>query len=192
MNGTSDRFWELLEPWYREGLMFCRRLAGDRDSGDDLYHDALLLALRKFPSLRDPGAFRAWLYRTIIRTFASTVRRPWWKRRVTLTAEVMDQLIGEDPGDVLAARRWLVRAFAAVSPEEQALVTLHELEQWSLAEIAALYGKSEGAIKLRLFRARKKMRQALVMSVSRDVSPERRAKLMTGEMKCAAAKPGLE
>lgn len=172
--------------------MFCRRLAGDRDSGDDLYHDALLLALRKFPSLRDPGAFRAWLYRTIIRTFASTVRRPWWKRRVSLTAEMMEQLVSEDPVDVLAARRWMDRAFAAVSPEEQALVTLHELEQWSLAEIAALYSKSEGAIKLRLFRARKKMRNALTVSVSRVDLPERRAKLVTGEMKCAAVKPGSE
>jgi RNA polymerase sigma-70 factor (ECF subfamily) len=161
MGNKEDTFWELLEPEYIKGMMFCRKLMGDRDNGDDLYQDALVAAFTGFEGLKNVGAFRSWFYRILINTFKSTVRRPWWKRRVTLTAEMKQSLACDDPTELLTARRWLDRAFQAVSTEQQALVTLHELEGWSINELAELYGKTEGSIKGQLFRARNKMKEVL-------------------------------
>jgi RNA polymerase sigma-70 factor (ECF subfamily) len=162
MTFDKNRFWQLLEPEYLRAMMFCRKLIGDRDKSDDLFQDALLIACTRIRDLRDEAAFRPWLYRIIISTFRSTVRRPWWRRRVTLTPEIEDTLSTPDSADSVTARRWLERAFHAVSSEDQTLVTLHELEGWPVAELAALYGKSESAIKVQLFRARRKMKTALL------------------------------
>ena len=97
-----------------------------------------------------------------------------------------------NPLETLAARRWLERAFQAVSPEEQTLITLYELEEWTVAELAELYGKSEGAIKTRLFRTRRKMRKALIR-FSREAERKRKAQTaFSEEDKCVAAKPGLD
>ncbi|MEW5796135.1 MAG: RNA polymerase sigma factor [Candidatus Zixiibacteriota bacterium] len=185
----QDRFWKLLEAEYYRAMMFCRKLIGDRDKGDDLYQDALVVACTRFGDLRDQAAFRPWLYRIIITTFHGTVRRPWWRRKVALAPEHEALMVPPDPGDSLSARRWLNRAFEAVSADDQALITLHELEGWPLLELAALYGKSEGAIKLQLFRARKKMKAALLKAAR--VAATNKKPIVAREQ-CVVAKPDAE
>ena len=172
--------------------MFCRKLMGDRDSGDDLYQDALVTAFTKFNDLREISAFRPWLYRILVNTFKSTVRRPWWKRRTGLTPDIELRLTGEDPIDAHNARRWLQVAFQTVTPDEQALVSLHELDGWSIGELSKLYGKKEGAIKVRLFRARRKMKDALI-SFSQRSQIQNTAKTAVGkDNQCATARPSLD
>ncbi len=162
MREDRSLFWELLEPEYHGALMFCRKLMANREQGDDLFQDALVLALTKFESLRDQTSFRPWLYRILVNTFHSTVRRPWWKRVVPLTSEMQGNLAGADPVGAHDARRWLNRAFKVLSPEAQALVTLYELEEWTVGELAGLFDLTEGSVKARLFRARRKMKKALL------------------------------
>ncbi|MBU0984165.1 MAG: RNA polymerase sigma factor [candidate division Zixibacteria bacterium] len=191
MDKSRDRFWELMKPEHEKAVVFCRKLMGDRDSGDDLYQDALVKAMSCFEDLRDHGAFRSWLYRVMVTTFRSTVRRPWWKRRARLTDEHQEMLVGDNPLDQHTARRWLQRAFKAVSTDDQALVTLYELDQWTIAEVAELYGTSEGAIKTRLYRARRKMKQALTAFAERGTETQASTDA-NGGSQCAATKPGSD
>ena len=161
MTQDSELFWKLLEPEYVRAGMFCRKLAGDRDRGDDLFQDGLVTALAKFDGLRDQAAFRPWLYRILINTYKSRVRQKWWRKLVPLGAVDEPALAGEDPGEWYHARHLVQRGFRALTLSDRALVTLHELEGWPVAELAGLFGKSENAIAVRLFRARKKLKQAL-------------------------------
>ena len=155
------QFWDLLEPEHSKARAFCRKLAGNRDDGDDLYQESLVCALTGFESLREEKSFRPWLYRIVINQFKNRQRKPWWKRLIPLTSEMAETLGGENPVVVQAAKRRLEAAFKVLSPDERSLVTLFELEGWSIAEIADLSGRSEGSIKVKLSRARKKMREAL-------------------------------
>lgn len=191
MRIDQDRFWKLLEPEYYRGMMFCRKLIGDRDRGDDLFQDALVVACTKLNDLRDEASFRPWLYRIFVSTFKSTVRRPWWRRRVEFTPEVESRLLQADPTDRLAARRWLGQAFQAVSADDQALITLHELDGWPLAELALLFGKTEGAIKIQLFRARRTIKAAIYRQ-SRAAAPGRRSLQTPAREQCAVPKPETE
>ena len=179
MESEQERFWRLLEPEYHRAMMFCRKLIGDRDQGDDLYQDALVIAYTKIGDLRDPAAFRPWLYRIIVSSFNSTVRRPWWKRRVPWTPGLERMLTTADPAPAHDARRWLGRVFQVLSPDEQSLITLHELEGWPVANLAELFGKSEPAIKTGLFRARRKMKNAL-QKLSRQATRRRSTAPKTG------------
>ena len=178
MKIENDRFWQLLEPEYQRAMMFCRKLIVDRDRSDDLFQDALVIACTRLHDLRSEASFRPWLYKIIISTFKSTVRRPWWRRRVSLTSDIQDGLSLPDSADRLAARRWLDQAFRAVSAHEQALITLHELEGWPVSDLATMYGKSESAIKVQLFRARRKLKTALLKK-SHSAADIRNGKLAT-------------
>jgi RNA polymerase sigma-70 factor (ECF subfamily) len=144
----------------------------NREEGDDLYQDALLLAMRHFGSLKDPESFRPWLYRIIVNSYRSRFRRPWWRRHATLTPGLLETQRTADPAKQLTARRWLERAFAGLEPEERTLVTLFELEEWNTIELAKLYRISEGAVRARLFRSRKKMRKTLLRYFSRKKKTE--------------------
>ena len=189
---NRDLFWKLAEPEHLKARAFCRKLMGSREDGDDLYQDALVRALGRFDSLRDPDAFRSWLYRIIISTFQNTLRRPWRRRRAPLTEEARERLAGDDPSPVHAARRTLARAFRAVSADDRALVTLFELEGWSVAELAALKGRSEAAVKMRMSRVRRKMRAALAEAHVEAAAPAKtKAETSEGNI-CVAAKPGLD
>lgn len=176
-----------MEPEYRRATLFCRKLCGDRDRADDLLQDAMVKAMTKFSALRDNDSFRPWLYRILISTFRDSVRRPWWQRRVSLTPGMEVEHAVINPVNRLTARRWLDRAFKAVSPDEQVVVTLHELEQWSIAELADLYGKSESAIKVRLYRARQKMKTRLKRLIAECGDNE--ITNINGLNQCLATKP---
>lgn len=192
MAKEQDFFWKLLEPEYFGAMMFCRKLIGDRDRGDDLYQDALVIAVTKIGDLRDPLAFRPWLYSIIVSTFKSTIRRPWFKRRKPFTLEIEQGLTTADPVDSMTARRLLRRAFENVSTEDQALVTLHELDGWSVAELAEMYEKSEGAIKARLFRARRRMKKTLTSFANRSQIPDALVMTKPKRKPCTVAKPETE
>ena len=169
MTLNRDLFWNLLQPEHPRAEAFCRRLEGSRDDGDDLYQDALLAAMRKFDSLRDREAFRPWLYRIIVNRFKDRRRRPWLSRFLPLTSEVAESVGGDDDAESgFATRRWLERAFKALKPQERALVTLHELEEWTVAELAVLFKCPEGTIKARLSRARRKMHRRLTEYLRRN------------------------
>jgi RNA polymerase sigma-70 factor (ECF subfamily) len=156
-----DLFWRLLEGEHPRAESFCRRLAGNLADGDDLYQDSLLKAMRKFDRMRDNDAFKAWLYRIIVNTFVSGKRLPWYKRRVQLTTEIVETLAGNDPNDEYESRRLVHFALGILSPEDRALVTLHEIDGWGVSELAVMLGRPQGTIKSRLARSRIKMRQAL-------------------------------
>lgn len=159
---STDQFWGLVEPEHERARAYCRRLMADRDEGDDLYHDALVCARLHIDSLRNPQAFRGWLYRIVINTFRKRLRRQWWKRRLSISADEMENTLTYDPAPGHASRRLLERAFRAISTEDQALITLFEMEGWTIAELSELDGRTEQAIRVRLHRARRKMREALV------------------------------
>lgn len=173
MDENRDLFWTLVEPEHPKARAYCRKLMGDRDDGDDLYHDALVAARLHIRDLRDRDAFRGWLYRIIINTFRKRVRRPWWSRRQSMSDAELEHAKTFDPAPGYASRRLLERAFRAVSTEDRALITLFEMEGWSTAELSKLNGRSEQALRVRLHRARRRMREALVRhqeSVTRRVA----------------------
>jgi RNA polymerase sigma-70 factor (ECF subfamily) len=145
-------------------------LTGNRDDGDDLLQDALVQALLNFDRLRRLEAFRCWLYRIIVNVFKNRVKQPWWKRWRPLTSVIADTYPGDNPTARRAARRRLDIAFGAISPDDRALVTLFEMDGWTVEELAEMAGKSSGAVRVRLSRARARMRKALVAHLNRSGS----------------------
>jgi RNA polymerase sigma-70 factor (ECF subfamily) len=182
-------FWKLTEVEHLRARAFCRKLMGNRDDGDDLYHDTLVIALPRFYHLRDRSAFRPWLYRIAVNTFKNRFRCPWWKRLTPLTPEIEESSGGGNPEAVQAARRRLQWAFRAIMPEERALVILFEMEGWTISELARLFGKNEGTIKVRLSRARRKMREAIVKRFHQSKAEPFVATIESEDGICVAMKP---
>lgn len=162
MSKDKDLFWKLIEPEHFKARAFCRKLTGNRDDGDDLYQDALVTALDHFATLREEAAFRSWLYRIIVNNYKNRVRRPWWKKISSFTENLEAVISGQDPELAWDARHRLEIAFRALSPEDRALITLFELQGWTAADLAQIYGQTEVNIRVRLSRTRKKMRRALM------------------------------
>jgi len=190
MRENWDQFWKLVEPEHLKARAYCRKLMNDREDGDDLYQDALVSALSGFEHLRKIATFRNWLYRIIINEFKNRQRRQWWKKSVPLTTEIENTIGGKNPDSTHAARRRLEIAFRAVTADEKALITLFEIEGWSVSELSELTGHSLTNVKVRLHRIRNKMRKTLCRYFKKSSADETEKKTMSEDKICVVTKPG--
>lgn len=78
-------------------------------------------------------------------------------------ALVIDQITADDgdraPDDALAARELVEKLFAQLKPQDQLVLRLLDLEQKTIIEISAITGWSGSLVKVRAFRARRKLRK---------------------------------
>ncbi len=118
-------------------------------------------AFRGFAGLKSQELFRPWFYQIINNAFRGRARDTWWKRVFPGPIEGESFEPGSDPSGEYEARRQLEFAFTALNADDRIIVTLAELDGWKISEIAQLTSRSEGNVKMRLARAREKMRRRL-------------------------------
>jgi RNA polymerase sigma-70 factor (ECF subfamily) len=158
-----------LDALYRTAVRLCGANAAD---AEDLLQEAALRASRKFSSLRDPAAGRAWLFTVLLRTHLNRVRAAR-SRAETLESDLDMDAFEEalaawvpsaGPLELLMTREQgerIARALAELPGDLRPVVTLVDLEGFTQREAAAMLGVPEGTVASRLFRARKALRERL-------------------------------
>jgi RNA polymerase sigma-70 factor, ECF subfamily len=136
------------------------RYASNPSEAEDIAQDALLRAWRRRSTLRDSERRNQWLA-TIVRNEAF---RQHARVRPDPTATIELHEGAEDEG-VLAAVELadLHAALAALSERDRRLLEMRYEEDLTQAAIAHRLGIPEGTVKVRLHRARNKLRQAYVL-----------------------------
>ncbi|MFH1374752.1 MAG: RNA polymerase sigma factor [bacterium] len=164
-NQQHNRFYELLEPELPRLQAFCQKLTGDPETGNDLMQDALYDAWKGFGRLRQAMAFKSWLYQITVYRYRTNLRK--FKKRVDSTLPLTHDVPDEAQSRLQSARDRLSLAMTCLSATDRALVTLHELEGWSYSELAMMFGSNEGALRTRLTRCRRRMRETLQKHIER-------------------------
>lgn len=138
---------------------------------EDLVQEVLLKMLTHLGRYRplDGIPFEHWLSRLAVRTCLDALRAE--RRRpqghaapLTAGADAWLATLASDRAtppddDVLAARDLVERLLAALPPRDRLVLTLLDLEERSVAEVATTVGWSETLVKVRAFRARRRLRK---------------------------------
>jgi RNA polymerase sigma-70 factor (ECF subfamily) len=151
-----------------EGLVFAfvGRMLAPRGLGglvEDVAQEAFLRVFRALPGFdrRGPAKLSTWIVCIASRLAVNELER----RRPALDP-MPEDLVDPRPGDAEARRaelrRAIRRAIADLTPEQQAVFVLREHHGLAEAEIARALGLEIGAVKSRLFRARARLREALL------------------------------
>lgn len=170
-NGERGRrLLSLLEPHRASAIRTARKLSRSNADGDELFHDAVFHAYRGLHTLREESSFRAWFFSILLRR--GRRRRGWWLDFLPLRES--DEATSEDDADSERAA-WLRRALQKLAPVEREALVMSELEGFSIAEIAQSQGCSVTAVKTRISRAKKRLREryAHATRAYRPTSPER-------------------
>ena len=125
---------------------------GSRADAEDIMQEVFVRLLRAGPDFADRAHARAWLLRVAANCANDWFRAPWRRREGPLT-DSLPAPEHEDGG--------VVDAVLALPAKYRTAVHLYYYEELSVAEIAKITGKSESAVKSRLFRARAMLREAL-------------------------------
>jgi RNA polymerase sigma-70 factor, ECF subfamily len=160
------RFEHVVLPHLSAGFTLAMYLTGNRADAEDAVQEAILRAVRYFPTLRDADA-RAW-FLTIVRRVCFTAYRtdrPQGADMVSIDA-IGPQLVDNHEQPDIAAERLQVqqRVRAAVdqlSPLLREAIVLRELQSCSYAEVAAVTEVPIGTVMSRLSRARARLAELL-------------------------------
>ncbi|MHB8447041.1 MAG: RNA polymerase sigma factor [Rudaea sp.] len=162
--GDMAAFEEIYRRYARACFQLALRLTGQRQPAEDLVHEAFLKMMDTIGSYRGEAPFGAWFKRLTANAGVDWLRR---QRHLADTASeaMIEQTAaaGHDTAGLVDADALLAR----LPPRARAIVVLHELEGYTHAELAALFGQSESYSKSILARALKRL-HALAISVESD------------------------
>lgn len=140
-----------------------------RVAEEDLAQDIFLKMFTRLEQYQGAVPFPHWVSRIAVTTCIDQLRaqkrRPEfrWADLSENEAEVLDHVLSDEraeaPGDALAARELVHRLLDQLKPDDRMVIQLLDLEQKSVAEIAALTGWGQSMIKVRAFRARRKLQK---------------------------------
>jgi RNA polymerase sigma factor (sigma-70 family) len=140
-----------------------------RTAEEDLAQEVFLKMFTRLDQYRGLMPFPHWVSRIAVTTCIDQLRHQ--KRRPELRwadlseteAEVLDATMTDTDGgrdtDALAARELIGRLMEQLDAKDRLVIQMLDLEQKSVAEIAAATGFGQSAIKVRAFRARRKLRK---------------------------------
>jgi RNA polymerase sigma-70 factor (ECF subfamily) len=137
------------------------RILRDTGLAEDALQNALVLAWRRLPKLRDPDRFEAWIHRILVHACYDESQRaqPW---AATVRVLPMNGPTTPDASDALANRDELERAFRRLTVEQRAVFVLHHYLGLPLVEIAELLEIPAGTARSRLHYAIAGLRDALL------------------------------
>lgn len=130
------------EPLFRTALAIMGNEADARDATQETF----VAAWRAFPRLRDLERFDAWLGRILINECRMALRHRRRVREIPMDDRLERPATGGTDFD---------DAFDRLSVDQRALLVLHHLHGYAVAEIAAWLGIPTGTVKWRLSRARR-------------------------------------
>jgi RNA polymerase sigma-70 factor, ECF subfamily len=160
---------ELVDHLYPLVIRIVRSHLPRRVAEEDLAQEVFLKMFSRLDQYQGAVPFPHWVSRIAVTTcidhLRAQKRRPEfrWADLSETEAEVLDNVITNendvDAADALAARELVHKLLDQLKPDDQLVIRLLDLEQKTVAEISQLTGWNSSLIKVRAFRARRKLQK---------------------------------
>ncbi len=158
--GDREAFTVLVHQVSDSLFAVAHRILRDTGLAEDALQNALVLAWRRLPKLRDPERFEAWIHRILVHAcYDESQRARQWSAQVRVLP--LDGPSTPDGSAVLADRDELERAFRQLTVEQRAVFVLHHYLGLPLVEVAELLEIPAGTARSRLHYAIAGLRVAL-------------------------------
>lgn len=170
LRGDTGRFELLVARYLPRVFATVRRYARRESEVEDIVQEIWIKAFQKLGTYRAEAPFEHWLMRLAVRTCYDFLRAHRRNKELTFT-ELSDEesdwlerygASDREGGESADAAKALVgRLLDMLSPASRLIITLLEIEDRSVKEIARITGWSVPLVKVRAFRARAEMKKCL-------------------------------
>ena len=165
-NGDRAAFDQLVRLTYAATFTLAFRLTANEEDARDVVQDAYLKAYRGLKRFRGDARFSTWMYRITANCASTLLSRRSRSSHDELSVDepVADRRPEADPEAMAEAgyvRDRMTAALADLPPRLRAVVVLRDIYDLPHEAIAAELGISQEAAKVRLHRARRKLRERL-------------------------------
>jgi len=170
LGGDAVSFEPLVQKYSPRVFATARRYARRESEVEDITQEVWLKAFDKLGSFRGEAPFEHWLMRLTVRTCYDFLRGHQRNRESAFSDltepenDWLERFVAQPEAateNAEAARLLVARVLERLSPPARLIITLLEIEDRPVKEIAALTGWSVPLVKVRAFRARAEMRKIL-------------------------------
>ena len=170
-DGDVGRLGVLFERHHGRLYNYCLRLTGDSETSRDLVQEVFFRMLKYRHTYRDDGSFLPWFYRLARNTCFDHFRGAG--REVPAEVESFERPAdGPAPSEEAERReevRLLSRALGRLPVDKRELLVMARFGSLGYQEIAEVLGTTVGAVRVRVHRALKDLRQAY-RTIEREVA----------------------
>ncbi len=169
---SPDEFEALLKPHVGYLYRIAYRLTNQAEAAEDLLQDVMLHFYPKCQELKKIENLKPWLARSLYNRFIDNLRKN--KRNpVTdalddsiLTIVVDNEVEPERETEQELMRQRISQSLDKLNEDQRQVVMLHDMEGYTLTELADIMGTPVGTLKSRLHRARLSIRESLAVELS--------------------------
>ena len=164
LSGDGEGYRRLVQRYQAEIGDQMRRFSRDPAIRDQLTHDVFVEAYLSLHSYRGSAALLHWLRRIAVRVgYRYWTNQKPQKGQSQLSEEDWRQLVAKSPssGDAAEAAEAIHTLLAKLSPTDRLVITLVHLDGCTMAEVADRTGWTVVGTKVRVFRARNRLRNLL-------------------------------
>ena len=173
IEGDTDAFEALVLANQKNVYNLALKMTSNEEDALDISQEAFLKAYSRLETYRGESRFSVWLYRLTHNLCIDFLRKKPHTATVPLTYqddsgdeyefEIPDfRPIPEDETILRENRKIIAESFDELDTQHRELLMMREITGMSYLDIAAVLNISEGTVKSRIFRARKKLAAILI------------------------------
>jgi RNA polymerase sigma factor (sigma-70 family) len=159
LDGDTSGYAVMVDRYKDLAFTIAFRILGKREDAEEVVQDAFVKAFQNLSSFRQKAKFSTWLYRIIYNTAISKHRqkKPDWQSidEITIT-DNSTEFMAEDEED---RQKILETAMQQLTEEDRILLTLYYVDESSVDDLHNVLSISKANVKIKLFRARKKLQE---------------------------------
>ena len=175
LQGEQTYFAQLVERYQNYVFTLVLRFTDSREDAEEISQDIFVKAYRSLADFRGESKFSTWLY-TIVRTSCITFLR---KKKLDITSidneRIFLQLENQESGfkantiEQKSRHAMVSKAILLLSPDDAQLITLFYKGEQSLEEIGKVMGLEPNTVKVKLHRARHRLKEKMEKYFSHEV-----------------------
>jgi RNA polymerase sigma factor (sigma-70 family) len=175
LNGNESAFAELISRYQNYVFTLTLRIVKSREDAEELAQDSFIKAFRALPDFKGTSKFSTWLYTIVYTTSLSFLRK---KRINTFSIdnenvfEIISNNNAEQASNLMEqkSRSSMVnKAIDLLAPDDALVISLFYKGEQSLDEIGKVMDLEPNTVKVRLFRARKKLKDVMESNFAQEV-----------------------
>ncbi|GAB2974441.1 RNA polymerase sigma factor [Mucilaginibacter puniceus] len=174
LGGNQSAYADLIKRHQRFVFTLALRFSKTREDAEEIAQDCFVKAYRSLASFQQQSKFSTWLY-SIVYTTAMTRLR---KKRIETSSIHNDDDNSQIEGQIAvidtnhaennSRSYYLNQAIAQLLPDDAAVLTLFYKGEQSVEEISQALGIETNAVKVKLFRARQRLKEKLERNLKHE------------------------
>jgi RNA polymerase sigma-70 factor (ECF subfamily) len=165
----GDKLESILSPHINDLYSQAYRYLGDKHSAEDLVQDLLLYVCKRKETLLTLDPVKPWLMQCLYHRFVDSHRkRKRQVKEVPLDNEDFYLESTETSLEHQYMREKVIEDMAKLTPEQRAVITLFDIEGYSLEQVAQTLQMAKGTVKSHLHRGRKRLKSLFNLQPNRE------------------------